>query len=237
MYKNLFFFFIKIKTKDEKCFLKSLRGGGNLKSSLKLFLSSLLFLSLLLSGCSKKAAVLTEKSSILSTSSSEFLGLLKTGQTKSYKNYDDGYYKKGITRNYTRKAGIVTDHITGLQWQDNYPNSKNGKVVKKTWLTQKNYKAKKYYGTSGDTASTYCKNLRLGGYSDWRLPSINELLSIVDDSNSSVFEKTAQDGYCWSSTSSASTTSRAWAIHFSHGGSMDDGKYHSYYVRCVRAGQ
>ena len=91
------------------------------------------------------------------------IGKLATGQTKSYVDYDDGYYQKGLSRSYTRENGIVTYQVTGLQWQDDYSDN-NGSVKKATWKE----------------AKTYCENLTLGGYSDWRLPSEEELKSIVD---------------------------------------------------------
>ncbi len=160
-----------------------------------------------------------------SSSSSEFLGLLKTGQTTSYQDYDDGYYQKGISRNYTRGAGIVTDHVTGLQWQDDYSDT-SGIIADRTWKN----------------AKTYCANLSLGGYSDWRLPSVDELLSIVDNSKydpaiSNVFEKSTSYGY-WSSTLYAYDDSYAWCVHF-HGGDTyrDYNNVDRNFTRCVRAGQ
>ena len=41
--------------------------------------------------------------------------LKQTGQTKSHIDYDDGYYKKGVTPSYQRSGGVVTDNITGMQ--------------------------------------------------------------------------------------------------------------------------
>jgi hypothetical protein len=55
---------------------------------------------------------------------------------------------------------ILNDSKTGLTWQDN-------SAVKETKMTWQ------------DTKS-YCSELNLGGYSDWRLPNIKELQSIVD---------------------------------------------------------
>jgi len=118
-------------------------------------------------------------------------------------------------------SGIVTDNLTKLQWQDDY--SDNGGVVTKViW----------------QNAINYCEALTLGGYSDWRLPNINELLSIVDDTKSnpaidSTFVNTSN--YYWSSTTYTQSTSSAWFVNFAYGIS---GYYKKYYnsscVRCVR---
>ncbi len=128
---------------------------------------------------------------------------------------------------YTRSdAGIVTDNKTGLQWQDYY--SDNGDTVK---------------SASGDTAATYCSNLVLGGHSDWRLPTIDELMYIADRSRrnpaiDSTFKKARSDLY-WSSTSVVGDEGLAWYVYFDGGGGGDGwgGKSNSYYVRCVRAGE
>jgi hypothetical protein len=60
----------------------------------------------------------------------------------------------------TLARGYWSDSSTGLVWAAN----DNGKDV--TW----------------DNALKYCRNLSLAGYSDWRLPSIDELQGIYDDS-------------------------------------------------------
>jgi len=110
--------------------------------------------------------------------------LKKTGQTASYYDSDygyykdDGYYQKGVTPSYTRSSTkeVVTDNVTGLMWQDN----EEVITIKKPYITQTNYNAGNYSDTSGDTAATYCKNLTLGGYSDWRMPTIEEMVSLVN---------------------------------------------------------
>ena len=119
-------------------------------------------------------------------------------------------------------TNIVRDTVTSLQWQDNgYPNKK--------W----------------NDAIDYCSDLSLGGYTDWRLPNINELQTLVDYTKtnpalSNVFAYGTGGGYCWSSTTSVrSNGERAWFVDFSYGEVWDyyDSKDDYNYVRCVRAGQ
>jgi len=184
--------------------------------------------------------------------------LKKTGQTKSYDQdgnevtdgsvKDDGYYQAGVDFNYTRDpgTGIVTDHVTGLEWQD------DADPVSKPWLTQENYDKctgnngqtqsdSACYDTSGDTAATYCADLTLGGYSNWRLPTAKELDSIVDygryyPSIDPVFQHTATDRY-WSSSTYEGYRDGAWDVYFYDGDRYTDGKDYSDYVRCVRPGE
>jgi hypothetical protein len=54
--------------------------------------------------------------------------------------------------------GTLTDNVTGLAWQQEDDD------VQRNW----------------EDAITYCEGLSLAGYSDWRLPNIKELKSIVD---------------------------------------------------------
>lgn len=150
--------------------------------------------------------------------------------------YDDGHYQKGQSPNYTRDDSkeIVTDHVTSLQWQDN-------ETVSKQWVTQANYDAGNYFDTSGDTATTYCSDLTLGGYGDWRLPTSVELESIVDygrynPSTSIVFENTGSS-YYWSSTTTNYYSLDAWVVYFYTGFVYDSRKKNSNNVRCVRAGE
>jgi len=147
--------------------------------------------------------------------------------------------KEGYIRDDVKE--VVTSLRTGLMWQDNTA----AETVEKLWLTPLNYYKCTTNGTdcentAGDTAATYCTNLTLGGYSDWYLPSKEELVGIVKGSTaptiSSVFHHTASSDY-WSSTTSAGNSSKAWGIYFNNGYQNRNPKAYSAYVRCVRAGQ
>ena len=91
-------------------------------------------------------------------------------------------------------------------------------------------------------ALSYCEGLTLGGKSDWRLPNIKELESIVDDGqaspsiNSTYFTNTKSSNYISSSRYILTgNTHNSWVVSFGSGGfAMTDS---SNYVRCVRGGQ
>jgi hypothetical protein len=117
--------------------------------------------------------------------------------------------------------GTVTDTSTGLMWQQ------AGSSNIKTW----------------DQALSYCENSTLAGYTDWRLPTKKELLTIVDYSrynpaiNPTYFPDTVSSFY-WSSTTYANGMHRAWGVHFNYGyGDLILDKDNDNYVRAVRGGQ
>ncbi len=118
-------------------------------------------------------------------------------------------------------ANVVVDKETGLMWQDNY----EAKSVTKTW--------------SG--AKQYCKDLTLKDYSDWFLPTHEQLQTITDKSqyNPAIDKqfKNVISSYYWSSSSDVSNSSDAWYVYFKDGGSDGYDKANDYYVRCARAGQ
>ncbi len=120
---------------------------------------------------------------------------------------------------FTKTGSIVTDSTTSLQWQDDAVGSQT------TW----------------QGAIDRCEALTLDGYSDWRLPNKNELISIVDLSRynpsiKSVFQNTISSHY-WSSTTHADGSDNAWYVYFFNSNVEDGNKGYSFYVRCVRAGE
>lgn len=121
---------------------------------------------------------------------------------------------------YTDNGDGTITQGTGLMWQKEDDNTN------KEW----------------EAAITYCKGLSLGGYSDWRLPTIEELKSIIDKTrekpviNTTYFPNTKASDY-WSSTTNENNTSQAWYVDFYGGAVYKYGKFHGDYVRCVRGGQ
>ncbi|MBI5185204.1 MAG: DUF1566 domain-containing protein [Nitrospinae bacterium] len=164
---------------------------------------------------------------------SSMLKLPDTGQTTCYDNSvfipcpSTGGDFYGQDANYTINPpsytdngdGTVTDNVTTLVWQQ------KDDAIGRTW----------------DEAGTYCGALSLGGYDDWRLPSINELESIVDSraripSINAAYFPNANSSFYWSSTTVANFTSLAWYVYFYYGYINFNLESDSDYVLCVRGG-
>jgi hypothetical protein len=111
----------------------------------------------------------------------------------------------------------VTDHQTGLIWQQ----ADDGE--QRTW----------------DGANQFCANLDLGGKTDWRLPGMDELGTIIDFSQFNpaidpVFS--CRPNSYWSGSTHVGHPGYTWYIGF-YGGlaGWGDETYYGY-VRCVRSG-
>lgn len=158
--------------------------------------------------------------------------LLKTGQVYSYYPGDDGQYQKGVPPQGDRFTdngdGTVTDNLTGLMWVKD-PAQLPGFSSPMYWYD----------------ALNACENLVFAGYDDWRLPNINELLSIIDHSRfdpafDPLFFVPFPDTWTpyWSSTSSSSWIDGAWALYPYDGYKTIWSKpWDMCFVRPVRGGQ
>lgn len=121
--------------------------------------------------------------------------------------------------------GTVTDVATGLIWQQQDDG------------VARNYSA----------AIVYCQGLSLAGQSDWRLPNIKELASILDFRFSVPYidrrdflgtplggEFSSLSGDFWSTTQSVEQTESALTINFESGETDGGNKTSSSrFVRCV----
>jgi hypothetical protein len=148
---------------------------------------------------------------------------------------------------------MVKDNVTGLIWEiktkkdgvKNYedPNDADNNY---TWYDSNPATNGGDPGTIGNDTEVFLKALndaKYGSFSDWRLPTIKELESIINYSivsprptiDAGYFPNTQSSLY-WSSTTYAEN---AWSVDFADGDIYGYGysKYGSYYVRAVRGGQ
>jgi len=168
--------------------------------------------------------------------------LPQTGQTKCYDESGTGIACTGTGQDgetlagvewpdprFTVSGDVVTDNLTGLMWTKD-ANLPNGT---RTWQGSLDYVASL-------NASHYL------GYTDWRLPNVNELESLVNANeedtaawlNTQGFTNVQAD-YYWSSTTCADAPGYAWIIDMWNGNVDGNVKssYYSYYVWPVRGGQ
>jgi hypothetical protein len=100
---------------------------------------------------------------------------------------------------------------------------------------------------SGDLATTTaadrCNFMTVLNRRGWRLPTYQELVSLVDPTESSPalpaghpFLNVRNEGY-WSATTSAKDPDRAWLVNFGDGSMGSNSKSVGYFVWCVRGGQ
>lgn len=152
----------------------------------------------------------------------------RTGQTTSYNPGDDGDLRKGAAwpePRFTDHGETVTDNLTGLMWVK-APHSLDGNSQGQAW----------------EEAIGFCNSLNYAGHSDWRLPNILELQSLI--SYGRYYPALPQDhpfedvrfSYYWSSTTHVGQAERAWFVYFYHGNVSLNVKSNAYEVWPVRSG-
>ena len=142
-----------------------------------------------------------------------------TGQTTHYSSAfgDDANYVINAQSFTDNGDGTVTDNVTVLMWEQ----SATHKIC-----------------TYADAVS-YCNNLTIGGYTDWKLPRDLELMSIVDYGkrtpaiDSTYFPGTYSTQY-WTSSPMDSDSSHTWTVDFQDGYVNDFALITDHRVRCVR---
>lgn len=116
------------------------------------------------------------------------------------------------TRYEVQSGGVVHDASTGLTWRQSVPGVRNQQA-----------------------AVSYCSGL--GG--SWRLPSMKELQTIVDDTktnpsiDANAFPNTPNPPF-WSSSPVLGRPGITWVVSFYGGISAYGPNAEEYHVRCVR---
>lgn len=148
-----------------------------------------------------------------------------TGQTLSYTNTfgEDNDYNINPPSYTLGNDGTLTDMITGLMWQ----MQDGGEMT-------------------FEAAQTYCENLNLAGYNDWRLPSPMEAFSILNHQHNNPaldtnYFTSSNAEYWWTNSSQVSDVNKVWCTNAGGGignhpksETLSAGGTKRFHVRAVR---
>ncbi|MFZ4564399.1 MAG: DUF1566 domain-containing protein [Bacteroidales bacterium] len=151
--------------------------------------------------------------------------LQDTGQTGSFTSTEgeDSDYLINTPSFTDNGDGTVTDNNTGLMWQ----KTDGGEMT-------------------FENAASYCDNLSLGGFTDWRVPKGIELLSLnnynhVNPALNTVYFAQTQAQYWWSSETQVGDPARVWVVNAGGGigahpktETLSSGGTKLFHVRAVR---
>jgi len=180
----------------------------------------------------------------------------KTGQNVDFGPGSDGDLQRGLSRIFNDLGnGVVKDARTGLFWEK---KSDDGSIHDKdntyTWG-----QVVVPFSMNGSMVKTFLEALNTppchGGYCDWRVPNMNELLSIVNWNGSgpvafpefntnctagcsvTACSCTGSGGFpYWSSSTRPGVPDFAYFVGFGTGSVGSNGKETPSFVRAVRGG-
>jgi len=118
---------------------------------------------------------------------------------------------------FLKSENIVIDNKKNLMWQDNIEATNEEDII---------------------LGNTYCEELVLNGYIDWKLPNIKQLQSLIDqDGKEHLLNKTFQffnEGDYYSNTPHVEDSSKHWYVNFKTGEVLFKDKENLASIRCVR---
>ena len=125
----------------------------------------------------------------------------------------------GFPNQFRRAEGVIYDHGTGLTWQQGGSSSSIGHSEVPAYLRQLNQE-------------------RLGGYSDWRLPSLAEAWTLLEHQKNHKglhIDPAFDSEQTWNWTSTMTDDGYGWFIFFEWGKPVFQNAWQSHaYVRAVR---
>jgi len=118
---------------------------------------------------------------------------------------------------------VVLDHAAGLMWHQSGLEKYMDYDEAEKWINELNRRG-------------------YAGYSDWRLPTIEEGASLLERSkmNGDLYidaKFSAKQRFIWTSDNVSDSSGRAWVVNFYVGGVCRDDVIRSSYVRPVRSGR
>jgi len=123
----------------------------------------------------------------------------------------------GYGNKFEKVESVVIDNTTNLMWQDNIE------------VTQ--------YSENITMSKLYCEELILNTYTNWRLPNINELITITNIDNKRFIDKhfkyVSKVKYI-SKSKYILDKDKLWYVDFSSGNLSFDNNDKIYYIRCLR---
>ncbi|MCP4353819.1 MAG: DUF1566 domain-containing protein, partial [Desulfobacterales bacterium] len=151
------------------------------------------------------------------------------GQDANYINPPQSYTKIDTQGNDLDDSAdewaMVRDNISGLIWEVKVGNGHD---------RNQTYDRSGAYGFIDSLNST-----NFGGFSDWRLPDLKEVTSIVNRDNygpsvNQIFFPNTRSGLYRSQNVNWSLSENVWCVDFTDGMVIYKNKYDSFYVRAVR---
>ena len=161
--------------------MKTMKTNGKRKTIMRsgILVTALLFAFLSFGACSKDEILVQEQNSMVIETELPYV-IVGTNQTKFYDDLNEiskpakGEAFYGQDASYSSNSpdytdngdGTITDNLTGLMWSQSADINKDGIIDYDDKLTQ-------------SEAVSEAESFSLAGYTDWRLPTIKELYSLI----------------------------------------------------------